>query len=103
MFVKVDPEKANRVVSQFIDKGPLIGVMAIVIICLYSWVAQGMEKSLAETALLRKEMTEMRDKYEAKEQATQTRLFEALERCTKVIENNNFIIARFSKEVEKDL
>jgi hypothetical protein len=103
MFVKLDPEKANRFASQLVDKGPLIGVMAVVIICLYSWVSQGREEDRAERELLRKEVAEMRDKYEAKDQFTQTRLFEALERCTKVIEHNNYIMERFSRKVEKDL
>lgn len=92
-----------KFLSQLYNKGPLIGVMAVVIICLYSWVADGRQKDADRITKLEAKGESRDQKLESYQKYVQGELFQKLDQSNRVIEKNTYVLEELSRKLdEKD-
>lgn len=92
----------RKFLNQLYDKGPLVGVLSIIIICLYSWVAQYMEDEKMERKEMKQNQKNSDQRLEAYQKYVQGELFQKLDQSNRVIEKNTYVLEEISRKLDKN-
>jgi hypothetical protein len=90
-----------KFLNQLYNKGPLVGVLAVVIICLYSWVADGRQKDAERISKLEAKGDSRDQKLEAYQKYVQGELFQKLDQSNRVIERNTYVLEEISRKLDR--
>ena len=90
-----------KVLNQLYSKGPLFLVMAVVILCLYGWVSDGMQKNADRITKLESKVESKDQKLEAYQKYVQGELFQKLDQSNRVIDRNTYVLEEISRKLDR--